>query len=213
MKKKTATALTVLLNGALTAALMAQPNPIVESRTSSSLGQSETSATARASDAEIDALHTMVVNLELTVHDQRVRIQNGIEWRENLQQKLYASRRATRAAMETNDAPTLAEQDVLWMAGYWGFGGRNRDEFAQTILPCESGSEPGAHAAHGDKTLGDSLGRAQIHRPTWEESFEAIFDVDYDVGVVNPVLNGAMAAHVEQQQGLSAWTCYRESRQ
>ena len=116
--------------------------------------------------------------------------------------------------------PTLAEQDEIWFAGYAHQGGTNANVFRDTILPCESGTQPDPHAAVGDQSVGGSLGRAQIHRPSWQRAFEtgagiqradfAGFGLAFDTHITDPWFNGAMAAVIEQEQGLSAWTCYRD---
>lgn len=95
----------------------------------------------------------------------------------------------------------------LWRAGYTLGGGRNLPAFENTILPCESGSQPNPDTAVGRT---DDWGRSQINRPTWKKRFESLTGADFETGIINPTLNGFMAAHVEQEQGLTAWTCWRK---
>lgn len=95
---------------------------------------------------------------------------------------------------------------LQWQAGYELGGGQNFSAFVNTILPCESGTQPNPDIAVGRT---DDWGRAQINRPTWKDRFETLTGVEFEQHIVNPVLNGYMAAHVEQEQGLSAWTCWR----
>ncbi len=95
----------------------------------------------------------------------------------------------------------------LWRAGYTLGGGQNLPAFENTILPCESGSQPNPDTAVGRT---DDWGRAQINRPVWKNRFELLTGKDFETGIVDPTLNGFMAAHVELEQGLRAWTCWRK---
>ena len=94
-----------------------------------------------------------------------------------------------------------------WRAGYALGDGQNLTAFEDTILPCESGNEPNPDVAVGAT---DDWGRAQINRPTWKKRFESLTGADFELNIVNPILNGYMAAHVEEKQGLTAWTCWRK---
>ena len=94
----------------------------------------------------------------------------------------------------------------LWRAGYQLGRGQNLSAFESTILPCESGSQPNPDIAVGAT---DDWGRAQINRPTWKARFESLTGSEFESGILDPTLNGFMAAHVEHEQGLSAWTCWR----
>jgi hypothetical protein len=100
-----------------------------------------------------------------------------------------------------------AEGLGLWRAGYVLGGGKQLSSFERVILPCESGGQPSPDAAVGPT---DDWGRAQINRPTWKKRFEALTGANFEENITDPVLNGFMAAHVEQEQGLSAWTCWRK---
>ena len=94
-----------------------------------------------------------------------------------------------------------------WRAGYTLGGGSQLPAFENTILPCESGTQPNPDTAVGAT---DDWGRAQINRPTWKKRFESLTGADFETNITNPILNGFMAAHVEQEQGLTAWTCWRK---
>ena len=102
--------------------------------------------------------------------------------------------------------PTLAEQDALWYAGYQAGGGTNPLLFADVILPCESGGTVSPHDAVGPT---DDWGRAQLNKRTWATTFETRYGLSFETGSLNPVLNGHMAAYIEQVQSLTAWTCWR----
>lgn len=95
-----------------------------------------------------------------------------------------------------------------WKAGYAVGGGRNLAAFENIILPCESGGESNPDAAVGPT---DDWGRAQINRPTWGARFEELTGASFEDHITDPVLNGYMAAVVEQEhgRGLNAWTCWR----
>lgn len=93
-----------------------------------------------------------------------------------------------------------------WQIGYSLGGGENLSAFVNTILPCESGSQPDPDRAVGPT---DDWGRSQINRPVWKARFESLTGANFEENISDPVLNGFMAAHIEQEQGLSAWTCWR----
>jgi len=93
-----------------------------------------------------------------------------------------------------------------WRAGYRVGGGRNLTAFENVILPCESGGEVDPFAAIGRT---DDWGRAQINRPTWRARFTELTGLTFEEWILDPTLNGYMAAMVEQEQGLRAWTCWR----
>ena len=94
-----------------------------------------------------------------------------------------------------------------WRIGYSIGGGQNLRAFETVILPCESGGEPDPDAAVGPT---DDWGRAQINRPTWAARFRELTGAAFEDHIDAPILNGFMAAHVETEQGLSAWTCWRK---
>ena len=93
-----------------------------------------------------------------------------------------------------------------WRAGYHMGGGRNLAAFENVILPCESGGEVDPFAAIGRT---DDWGRAQINRPTWRVRFTELTGLTFEEWILDPTLNGYMAAKVELEQGLRAWTCWR----
>lgn len=94
-----------------------------------------------------------------------------------------------------------------WRMGYSLAGGKNLRSFETIILPCESGGEADPDAAVGPT---DDWGRAQINRPTWSVRFTELTGASFEENIGTPILNGYMAAHVESEQGLSAWTCWRK---
>lgn len=125
--------------------------------------------------------------------------------------RLRAKHQAARAELDRLDR-TLADLDALWFAGYTAGGGTSHNVFAETILPCESGGSVSPHTVVGPT---DDWGRAQINRPVWSARFEELTGVEFEVGIVDPVLNGYMAAVVEREHvgtsgaGLNAWVCFR----
>ena len=122
------------------------------------------------------------------------------------QAQLSIGERAAVLADELGTAANEAEAQAAWDAGYALGGGSNLSAFHSTILPCESGSQ-----VNRDTVVGrtDDWGRAQINRPVWRTTFESLTGRSFEENVVHPTLNGYMAAHIEQVQGLSAWTCWR----
>lgn len=116
-----------------------------------------------------------------------------------------------QSALEAEGAITDEQNAAaldLWRAGYTLGGGAELANFENIILPCESGNTPNPDTAVGRT---DDWGRAQVNRPVWEARFESLTGFDFETGIVNPTLNGFMAAHIEQQQGLVAWTCWRNN--
>lgn len=101
---------------------------------------------------------------------------------------------------------TLKEEDELWAAGYLNAGGKNLTRFIDVILPCESGGSLDPHRAVGPT---DDWGRGQVNRHWWKDTFEHLFGVEFETGILDPELNGQMVAHIEYVQGLNAWTCHR----
>jgi len=139
-----------------------------------------------------------------------------------LEEQLVFLRQAQLSELHANQTTQLsnnangrisdaANEDAMdqWRAGYTLGGGQNLPAFESTILPCESGTQPNPDVAVGRT---DDWGRAQINRRTWKARFESLTGADFETGIVDPVLNGYMAAHVEQEQGLKAWTCWRKRR-
>ncbi len=94
-----------------------------------------------------------------------------------------------------------------WRVGYRIGGGANLAAFEDVILPCESGGEVDPFSAIGRT---DDWGRAQINRPTWRVRFAELTGLTFEEWILDPTLNGYMAAVVEQEQGLRAWTCWRK---
>ena len=155
-----------------------------------------------------------LLDLVETVEDRDERIDvledQVASLRESQAESRLVAANAERAADLGVDARLTPEQNEaameLWRSGYTLGGGQNLSAFENTILPCESGTQPNPDVAVG-KT--DDWGRAQINRPTWEARFESLTGSEFESGIVDPTLNGFMAAHVELEQGLSAWTCWR----
>lgn len=98
------------------------------------------------------------------------------------------------------------DPQALWDDGYTQEGGTSLSVFHSTILPCESGGEADPFTAVGPT---DDWGRAQVNRPVWKSTFEALYGLDFETGIFDPWYNGRMAAYIEDVQGLTAWTCYR----
>lgn len=113
---------------------------------------------------------------------------------------------AVQLSAQLGNPGNEADAQAAWDRGYVLGGGGNLSSFHNTILPCESGGQ-----ADRDTVVGrtDDWGRAQINRPVWSSTFASMFGIAFETGVTQPVLNGFMAAHIEQVQGLSAWTCWR----
>lgn len=103
--------------------------------------------------------------------------------------------------------PFQDEAMAEWRIGYMLGGGQNLRSFESIILPCESGGELDPDAAVGPT---DDWGRAQINRPTWSARFTELTGAPFEQHIGTPILNGFMAAHVEGEQGLTAWTCWRK---
>ncbi len=119
---------------------------------------------------------------------------------------LSAGERAVLRSGELGSPSTNAAAQAAWDEGYQIGGGRNLSAFHNTILPCESGSQPNPDTAVGRT---DDWGRAQVNRPVWRTTFQDLTGQVFEEGIVQPVLNGYMAAYIENVQGLTAWTCWR----
>ena len=117
-----------------------------------------------------------------------------------------AGERAAIRSAELGQPATEAQAQAAWDEGYAIGGGQNLSSFHNTILPCESGSQ-----VNRDSVVGatDDWGRAQINRPVWRTTFADLTGIVFEEGVIQPVLNGYMAAYIEDVQGLTAWTCWR----
>lgn len=94
-----------------------------------------------------------------------------------------------------------------WIEGYSAAGGAHLDVFLERILPCESGGTLDPDRAVNRRS-GDH-GRAQVNAYYWADEFTDLFGVPFHDHIYDPWYNGAMAAHIEQVQGLRAWVCYR----
>ena len=120
---------------------------------------------------------------------------------------ILAMQEADEGFMSPLSAEYQARAMDAWRVGYRIGGGQNLAAFESTILPCESGGEPDPFAAIGRT---DDWGRAQINRPTWRVRFAELTGLAFEEWILDPTLNGYMAAVVEQEQGLRAWTCWRK---
>jgi len=161
-----------------------------------------TDAQAEAAQAELDARDQQIQTLEEQVGLlQQALI--GIGARVDDEAAQVA---ALGTGVDRQSAEFQADSVAQWNMGYAIGGGENLTAFINTILPCESGSQPDPDRAVGPT---DDWGRAQINRPTWKERFETLTGANFEENISNPVLNGFIAAHVETEQGLSAWTCWR----
>lgn len=146
-------------------------------------------------DARIDVLHEQLAVLQQSVFASEHAIQEHRDTLLDEREELRTSDRFQDEAMEQ------------WRMGYSLGGGQHLPAFESIILPCESGGEADPDAAVGPT---DDWGRAQINRPTWSKRFTELTGAAFEDHIGNPILNGFMAAHVENEQGLSAWTCWRK---
>lgn len=162
----------------------------------------------RASQLEDDLANaeTIINALEQQLAISRQAVLNG--------EVRIQTQRATIEAMQQTEVLSAAITRVdsgfdQWTLGYDLGGGGNVGAFEHIILPCESGGEPDPDAAIGPT---DDWGRAQINRPTWSDRFEELTGLTFEAHILDPVLNGYMAAVVEQEhsRGLNAWTCWRK---
>lgn len=146
-------------------------------------------------DARIAVLHEQLIFLQQSAlsSEQRADAQHDSFLEE--QQDLRISEEFQERAM------------AEWRMGYSLAGGNNLRAFESIILPCESGGEADPDAAVGPT---DDWGRAQINRPTWSVRFTELTGALFEENIHVPILNGFMAAHVESEQGLTAWTCWRK---
>ena len=146
-------------------------------------------------DARIAVLHEQVVFLQQSVFSSEQRAETHRDTFLEEQQDLRVSESFQEQAM------------AQWRMGYSLGGGNNLRAFESIILPCESGGEADPDAAVGPT---DDWGRAQINRPTWSVRFTELTGASFEENIDNPILNGFIAAHVESEQGLTAWTCWRK---
>jgi hypothetical protein len=146
-------------------------------------------------DARIAVLHEQVVFLQQAVFSSEQRAETHRDTFLEEQQDLRVSESFQEQAM------------AQWRMGYSLAGGNNLRAFESIILPCESGGEADPDAAVGPT---DDWGRAQINRPTWSVRFTELTGASFEENIDDPILNGFMAAHVESEQGLTAWTCWRK---
>lgn len=162
--------------------------------------------------APSDEVLALVADVE--ARDEQIEVLEGqlAQMRQEQLANLVSAEEAANgsSSFSRNDRLTPEENaDAMeqWRAGYLLGGGQNLPAFENTILPCESGTQPNPDIAVGRT---DDWGRSQINRPVWKERFESLTGADFETHIVNPVLNGYMAAHVELEQGLVAWTCWRK---
>lgn len=166
-------------------------------------------------DAQDDRAERLAAQAESVLEDRNDKIET-LEDQVGLLQQALIGFGAQASAAAGREAPTVstdrtssefqADSIAQWRMGYAIGGGQNLEAFENTILPCESGSQPDPDLAVGAT---DDWGRAQINRPTWKARFESLTGANFEDNISHPVLNGFMAAHVESEQGLTAWTCWR----
>lgn len=161
-----------------------------------------------AEELEAEALRTEIgdQDQQIEILEQQVEIVQGALSSVQAEADETQSRLINSIDLADPNADTEAIAMAQWEMGYSIGGGSQISAFRSTILPCESGNEPDPDTAVGRT---DDWGRAQINRPTWKNRFESLTGASFEENITNPVLNGFMAAHVEQEQGLSAWTCWR----
>lgn len=169
-------------------------------------------AAPAASSTDADVIDELVRQLEErdmqigVLHEQLAVMQQAVLASEHSVQEHRDTLLDERELMRTSDR---FQDDAMaeWRMGYLLGGGQNLRAFESIILPCESGGEPDPDAAVGPT---DDWGRAQINRPTWSKRFTELTGAEFEDHISNPILNGFMAAHVETEQGLRAWTCWRK---
>lgn len=154
-------------------------------------------AESRARVAVLEEQLALSRQASLLAHDRVVRQRDTI----------LAMQEADDGFMSPLSAEYQERAMDAWRVGYRIGGGQNLAAFESTILPCESGGEPDPFAAIGRT---DDWGRAQINRPTWRVRFAELTGLAFEEWILDPTLNGYMAAVVEQEQGLRAWTCWRK---
>lgn len=156
-----------------------------------------------SAESTINALERQLTLTKQTVRQKQSRI--------DAQRETIVDMRVTQTLVTQTLSASLATADTgfdQWTLGYELGGGVNHSAFEHIILPCESGGEPDPDGAIGPT---DDWGRAQINRPTWAARFEELTGLGFEAHILDPVLNGYMAAVVEQEHasGLNAWTCWR----
>jgi len=145
--------------------------------------------------------------LEIETEALESQLESSQEQIETLEGELDSVEATLAAASVVGSGDDVStDQMEQWRVGYSIGGGRNLAAFENTILPCESGGSLEPFLAVGPT---DDWGRAQINRPVWKERFELLTGVNFEANITDPTLNGFMAAHIEQEQGLVAWTCWR----
>ena len=155
-------------------------------------------------EARLIETEAALTEAEARVDAQIVRIGRGVDWRENVQSRLWATQRELRSVRE--DGTDLASLDIDWIRAYVENGGDHLTEMLDVILPCESGGAAGS--PHDAISPSRDYGRAQINRAVWRSEFEELTGEPFETGVLDPELNGMFAAHVENVQGLGAWECW-----
>lgn len=170
---------------------------------------SPTAAKAAAPSPEVEALIEQVEERDeriAVLQEQLIFLQQSVistEQHAHTQRDTFLEEQDDLRTSEGHQDQAMAE----WRMGYSLAGGQNLPAFESIILPCESGGEPDPDAAVGPT---DDWGRAQINRPTWSVRFTELTGASFEENIGNPILNGFMAAHVESEQGLTAWTCWRK---
>lgn len=164
-------------------------------------------AEAEESEVEVEAQDEPTPAQVIETEVLRAELASSREQVVALQEQLGILQQTLIGVQAESDEPVEANSSIArWRIGYSLGGGERLASFENTILPCESGTQPDPDTAVSHT---DDWGRAQINRPVWKDRFESLTGVNFEENITDPVLNGFMAAHVEQEQGLTAWTCWR----
>ena len=165
------------------------------------------------SDTTVEELEAIIAEQELQIAVLQEQV--AIARQATLQSEdRVDSQRETIVKFQQSEGFATATREAAfdrWRVGYRIGGGTNLSAFENVILPCESGGEIDPDAAVGPT---DDWGRAQINRPTWKNRFEELTGLVFEDWIRDPLLNGYMAAVVEDEHssGLNAWTCWRKRR-
>ncbi len=200
--------LVVVLFGASVSAAQTETVEVGDAANAALAGATESDDASDASSPEVTALEVQIDERDEiidTLSDQVALLQQALIGFGSQEDDVLEAVEAPEA-LDRRSPEFQAQSIAQWQMGYAIGGGEHLDAFLNTILPCESGTQPDPDLAVGRT---DDWGRAQINRPVWKARFESLTGAVFEENITNPVLNGFMAAHVEQEQGLSAWTCWR----
>lgn len=198
------TVLSLLLAAALTAVASEAPQVVTEHQVIVRTQPVESGDYIDYLEWELTVAERRIEQLEGLRTQKNERIQRAVERNRRTQERLAIAEQEIRDLLAA-EPKSLSQLDAEWAAGYLFAGGTNLRAFEQTILPCESGGTASPHTVVGPTS---DWGRAQINRKTWKSLFEARMGLAFEEASRVPALNGLMAAHIEDVQGLSAWVCY-----